>query len=405
MNVGWSAIAPLVIGLIIGWLIEWVIDWIYWRRQRVSRAEYDALAAQVGTLQKERDNANTLLQRHTAEVNDLQQRLTQAENSGAHCQADLGASKALIAKREAELATLTSSTAKLHAELATANEQRNQRAGEVTSLQATVTQLRSEHAANQQSQLELETLRASFAALQSQHQDLESSYSFLRQDHEQALADRANLLRQHEQGQADLRAAQEVHTQKDLDMGELSERFARAHTLLKADHEQTQANLALALGQVAANKNDMDALQASLANWQHEHAGVSQARALLSADHEQATNDVDGLRTQLGERESTIGALQAMIGQLQGELHGLRTAIPARRDPLIDINGIGPVYEERLFAAGITTFAQVAEQNPDRLREIVAAKEWQDIDPEAWIAEARSFAEQVQNGTYRKGRA
>jgi predicted flap endonuclease-1-like 5' DNA nuclease len=67
-----------------------------------------------------------------------------------------------------------------------------------------------------------------------------------------------------------------------------------------------------------------------------------------------------------------------------------------RRDPLIDINGIGPVYARRLFDAGIYTFEELAAQSPARLRELVGAKAWQDADTAAWIAEARIFAQAAQ---------
>ena len=56
-----------------------------------------------------------------------------------------------------------------------------------------------------------------------------------------------------------------------------------------------------------------------------------------------------------------------------------------------DINGIGPVYQQRLFDAGIYTFAELAAQSPARLRELVGAKSWQETEAEAWIAEARQF--------------
>ncbi|MBF2083729.1 MAG: substrate-binding domain-containing protein [Thermoleptolyngbya sp. C42_A2020_037] len=65
--------------------------------------------------------------------------------------------------------------------------------------------------------------------------------------------------------------------------------------------------------------------------------------------------------------------------------------IPAEipRDPLLDINGIGPVYEQKLFAAGITTFADLAAATPEQLHDIIQPESWQRFTPEAWIAEAR----------------
>ncbi len=64
---------------------------------------------------------------------------------------------------------------------------------------------------------------------------------------------------------------------------------------------------------------------------------------------------------------------------------------PAER--LEVIRGIGPKFAERLHAAGIHTFAALAAETPERLREIVRAQSWQKIEPEAWIAEARRLAE------------
>jgi large subunit ribosomal protein L21 len=63
-------------------------------------------------------------------------------------------------------------------------------------------------------------------------------------------------------------------------------------------------------------------------------------------------------------------------------------------DDLEVINGIGPVFAGRLRAAGIETFAQLAELTPDRIREIIAPiRSSHMIDAEGWIAEARTLSE------------
>lgn len=61
-------------------------------------------------------------------------------------------------------------------------------------------------------------------------------------------------------------------------------------------------------------------------------------------------------------------------------------------DDLTSINGIGPTYAKRLQAAGIMTFAALAEQEPERVREIAQIKEWQAADPADWVAEAQARA-------------
>lgn len=72
--------------------------------------------------------------------------------------------------------------------------------------------------------------------------------------------------------------------------------------------------------------------------------------------------------------------------------------VMVQRDRLQKIHGIGDVFTRRFNEAGIYTFAQLAAISPDRAREIISPEEWQAIEPEQWIAEARQFAEQAQTG-------
>jgi predicted flap endonuclease-1-like 5' DNA nuclease len=61
---------------------------------------------------------------------------------------------------------------------------------------------------------------------------------------------------------------------------------------------------------------------------------------------------------------------------------------PQEPDDMELLQGIGPAYARRLNEAGITTFAQLAEADPDEIREITAVTRW---DPQEWIDEAASF--------------
>lgn len=63
------------------------------------------------------------------------------------------------------------------------------------------------------------------------------------------------------------------------------------------------------------------------------------------------------------------------------------------RDKLIVIEGIGPVYEARLHAAGINTFRQLIAAGPDRLREIIQPQGWQRINFDEWIEQAHLLEE------------
>lgn len=70
--------------------------------------------------------------------------------------------------------------------------------------------------------------------------------------------------------------------------------------------------------------------------------------------------------------------------------------VMVERDRLQKIHGIGDVFTRRFNHAGVYSFAQLAALNPERVREIINPEEWQAIEPEQWIAEAKQFAEQVQ---------
>jgi predicted flap endonuclease-1-like 5' DNA nuclease len=69
---------------------------------------------------------------------------------------------------------------------------------------------------------------------------------------------------------------------------------------------------------------------------------------------------------------------------------------PAARieaDDLTQVKGIGPKYAAALNAAGITTYAALAHTPADRLKEIVDAPAWRQVDYQAWIVDARALAE------------
>lgn len=65
---------------------------------------------------------------------------------------------------------------------------------------------------------------------------------------------------------------------------------------------------------------------------------------------------------------------------------------PPAKDSLEKIKGIGPVFAKRLNRAGIQTFADLAALEPDKIRSIVQAKDWQRVEPDEWIAEANVLA-------------
>lgn len=63
----------------------------------------------------------------------------------------------------------------------------------------------------------------------------------------------------------------------------------------------------------------------------------------------------------------------------------------AEVDDLTQIDGIGPTFASRLYAAEVNTFAQLAALTPEQIREITHVTV--QGDPADWIAEAQTLAE------------
>ena len=61
-------------------------------------------------------------------------------------------------------------------------------------------------------------------------------------------------------------------------------------------------------------------------------------------------------------------------------------------DDFEPIKGIGKVYEQRLYSAGIRTYAALANTAPERILEIVQARSPIPPDVASWIAEAQALA-------------
>lgn len=197
----------------------------------------------------------------------------------------------------------------------------------------------------------------------------------------------------------------------------------------RAERDRLRAELDVVRRDAGEVVSLRDALSACRADGQRLETELTTAQGIApqlraeltqtQADLKTAQAEIGRLREELGARDarpqtaSFAAGAPAVLGsipdgpvdtelngenaRLRTELQSLRTAFASLRrsqhDPLIDINGIGPVYEKKLFEAGIYTFAQLAVLTSDQVRAIIKPEKWQDIDPEAWIAEARMRAD------------
>lgn len=102
------------------------------------------------------------------------------------------------------------------------------------------------------------------------------------------------------------------------------------------------------------------------------------------------TETVAAERNQLAD---ALSAAKANLSELQAKLAAqpaVQPAVQAVQDQLEAIKGIGRVFAQKLNAAGIYTFADLAAQTPDRLREIIGtARAGSMVQPADWIQQAR----------------
>jgi predicted flap endonuclease-1-like 5' DNA nuclease len=153
------------------------------------------------------------------------------------------------------------------------------------------------------------------------------------------------------------------------------EMLHRDQQRVHAEAEQVRAQLAQTQSRSSQVALDLSAGQQQIEQLRSERDAAQAAAA-------QALGDVDKTRAENQELQQRLAAALATI----------EAEAKARRDDLEQIDGIGPVFEQKLFAAGIETYSQLAGTSVDRLREIVAPAAWQNVDFEGWRQQAREFA-------------
>ena len=107
------------------------------------------------------------------------------------------------------------------------------------------------------------------------------------------------------------------------------------------------------------------------------------------------------IRVHRGHRQDYTRLLIEFIGQAgEGEKARAEKMSEATRQPevqteaddLVKIEGIGPKVAEALKAAGIVTFAQLAESNADDIQKICTEAGLKMMSPEGWIDQAKLAA-------------
>ena len=185
----------------------------------------------------------------------------------------------------------------------------------------------------------------------------------------------------------DLAEAQSALLEARAAMSEqIAEFRANIRTANEATAQELHRQLAADRAELAASTDKMMAgIDAFLAEIQQDAAGAAEAWLLVK---------------QMSAAEAAPEAPAAPAAQQMAEVPAVAPMTPSDApdslpdslpdsDPLIEINGIGPSTQERLYEAGIKTFAQLAGMHPDALRTAAGSAVTRRYDVEDWIEEAR----------------
>jgi predicted flap endonuclease-1-like 5' DNA nuclease len=96
---------------------------------------------------------------------------------------------------------------------------------------------------------------------------------------------------------------------------------------------------------------------------------------------------------ELRELREDLAAADGKLDTLQDEFDAYQKTHP---DDLTVIKGVGSVYQWKLRDAGFSTLKQLSTADPDQLRRMLDVKNWQRVDVESWIEQARDWAQREQ---------
>ncbi|MEJ2560330.1 MAG: helix-hairpin-helix domain-containing protein [Anaerolineae bacterium] len=127
-----------------------------------------------------------------------------------------------------------------------------------------------------------------------------------------------------------------------------------------------------------------------------ERGSAALALSASSSDLEDASAS-ETLADFVRQRDDEIHALRDQLSAADAQLDALREEAEAYQrthpDDLMVIKGIGPVYQWKLRDAGFNTHQQLASADPDQLRRMLDIKNWQRVNVESWIEQARDWAQ------------
>ena len=112
-------------------------------------------------------------------------------------------------------------------------------------------------------------------------------------------------------------------------------------------------------------------------------AGIRRYADLAAADPQELAKAADVREWQKVDTNDWVAQAKTLAGRPRQIQIG---------DDLTRLEGIGPTYATRLRAAGITTFAQLADADQGTLAEIIGAPGWRAVNYGDWVAQAKLAA-------------
>lgn len=117
----------------------------------------------------------------------------------------------------------------------------------------------------------------------------------------------------------------------------------------------------------------------------------------LNPGEQNRSSAADALTDFLRQRDEELREIRRQLTATDIEIETIRKEFESYQrshpDNLTVIKGIGPVYQWKLRDVGINTYKQLASADPDQVRRMLDIKKWQRVNIEAWVEQARDWAQ------------
>ncbi|MBL8048960.1 MAG: hypothetical protein JNJ45_09800 [Chthonomonas sp.] len=114
----------------------------------------------------------------------------------------------------------------------------------------------------------------------------------------------------------------------------------------------------------------------------------------LRDENVRLTHTLSQLKQENDELRLGVRSNQWRLDQAIKEIHETRSTkvVAIVKDIFERIEGIGPVYQQRLWESGILKYSDLAATSEERLRDIIHPQEWQNLDFLSWRRAAAIYA-------------